>query len=63
MTHTVCTKEVSERMSQQWGPLKISTQDWLQVEVDLAVLSKELRLLANFCTRIENSLPDLELSE
>ncbi len=63
MLQKIPSKEVSERMCQQWGPLRIIHQDWSALEVDLVVLQKELITLAKFCQNITESLPKVERLE
>jgi len=47
---------------QPWDPGVISHQDFLQLEVDLVVLCKELSKLVNFSGNIGNQLRAFRLS-
>ncbi len=56
MTRMESTKEESERMYQRWDLSRITFQVLKELEVDLAVLSKELTRLADMSIRITDSI-------
>jgi len=53
---------VSEKISQRWDLGGTFNQDFLAVEVDLVVLSKELIKLGEYCGRIGDSFRGLRSS-
>jgi len=53
---------VSERTYQRWDHSKITFQTLTDLEVELAVLSRELTRLEGLSTRIVSSLHELRLS-
>ncbi len=64
MTLKVSTKEVSERMSQQWGPLKTTRLTYKGQEVaNLRLLFMQLKQATDLLESITSSLLELELSQ
>ena len=61
MTLKVSTKEVSERMSQQWAPLGIfPLNSWDQQAVKLRQLYQVCTMLVDISERIRDSVRELE---
>ncbi len=62
MTLKVSSKEVLERMSQQWGPLRITSQTSKDpVQVSLRLLFTQLKQVTDLLESITSSLRELEL--
>ena len=61
MTPTVSSKEVSERMSQQWGPLRTSSPTYKdQVQVSLRLLYTVSQLQHDISEAILDLVRELE---
>ncbi len=55
--------QVDSKTRLRTNPTSLLTPDYLAVEVDLAVLFKELTKLVGFCGNIERQLREYRLSE